>query len=74
MACGTPVVAAPDAAVREVGGDAIAYAEPAGFAATLAEVLAAPERWSAAGLARAQQFSWASTAAATAAVYREVLA
>ena len=29
MACGTPVVATPDAAVREVGGDAVAYAEPA---------------------------------------------
>ena len=28
MACGTPVVAADDAALREVGGDAAVYAEP----------------------------------------------
>ena len=33
MACGTPVVATPDAAVREVGGDAIVYAEPEELAA-----------------------------------------
>jgi glycosyltransferase involved in cell wall biosynthesis len=40
MACGTPVVAAPDPAVREVGGDAIAYAEPSLFADVLRDVLA----------------------------------
>jgi glycosyltransferase involved in cell wall biosynthesis len=74
MACGTPVVAAPDAAVREAAGDAIAYAEPAEFADVLRDVLAAPNRWSRAGLERARAFSWAATAATTAAVYREVLA
>jgi glycosyltransferase involved in cell wall biosynthesis len=74
MACGAPVLAAPDAAVREVGGDAIAYAEPSEFGSRLAEVLAEPDRWSAAGLERARTFSWERTAAATAAVYREVLA
>ena len=73
MACGAPVVAAPDAAVREVGGEAIAYAEPADFADRLAEVLAEPQPWSAAGLARARRFSWEETAATTAAVYREVV-
>jgi glycosyltransferase involved in cell wall biosynthesis len=73
MACGAPVVAAPDAAVREVGGDAIAYAEPEEFAARLAEVLAEPEPWSEAGVERARGFSWERTAAATAAVYREAL-
>jgi glycosyltransferase involved in cell wall biosynthesis len=73
MACGTPVVAAPDAAVREAGGDAVAYAEPEQFADVLRGVLAEPERWSRAGLERAQRFSWAATAAATVAVYREAL-
>lgn len=74
MACGTPVVAAPDAAVREVGGDAIAYAEPSRFGTVLSEVLADPDRWSRAGLERSRTLSWDATAAATAAVYREVLA
>lgn len=73
MACGTPVVAAPDPAVREVGGDAIAYAEPAEFAGRLRDVLAEPQRWSQAGLERARSLSWARTAELTAAVYRELL-
>jgi len=74
MACGTPVVATPDPAVREAGGDAVAYAEPDRFADVLRDVLADPERWSRAGLERAHRFSWAATAATTVAVYREVLA
>lgn len=74
MACGAPVVAAPDAAVRETGGDAVAYAEPAAFAERLREVLADPASWSRAGLERARQLSWDVTAATTAAVYREALA
>jgi glycosyltransferase involved in cell wall biosynthesis len=73
MACGTPVVAAPDAAVREVGGDAVAYAEPGARAATLARVLADPGPWSRAGLERAAAFSWERTARLTADVYRTVL-
>jgi len=73
MACGAPVVAAPDPAVREVGGDAVAYAEPERFAETLAAVLEEAERWSAAALARARAFSWDETAGRTAAVYRELL-
>jgi glycosyltransferase involved in cell wall biosynthesis len=74
MACGTPVVAAPDPAVREAAGDAVAYAEPERFAEVLRDVLAEPERWRRAGLERARTFSWAATAATTAAVYRDVLA
>jgi glycosyltransferase involved in cell wall biosynthesis len=74
MACGTPVVATPDAAVREVGADAVAYAEPPEFAATLVRVLADPEPWSRAGLERARALSWDATARLTADVYREVLA
>jgi len=59
--------------VREVGADAVEYAEPEAFGAALQRVLADPERWSRAGLERSQAFSWERTAAATAAVYREVL-
>ncbi len=74
MACGTPVVATPDPAVREVGGDAVAYAEPGSFADAVARVLADPEPWSRAGLERARLFSWEETARRTVAVYREALA
>jgi glycosyltransferase involved in cell wall biosynthesis len=74
MACGTPVLTTHDPAVREVGGDAIAYAEPTQFAAALARVLADPEPWRQAGLERARAFSWEKTARATVAVYREALA
>jgi len=73
MASGAPVVATPDPAVREVGGDAIAYAEPAQFGTVLAAVLADPEPWSRAGLERAKKFSWRHTAELTVAVYRELL-
>jgi glycosyltransferase involved in cell wall biosynthesis len=73
MACGTPVVATPDAAVREVGGDAIAYAEPDDFAAVLERVLGDPEPWSRRALERARLFSWDETARRTVEVYREAL-
>jgi glycosyltransferase involved in cell wall biosynthesis len=73
MACGTPVVATPDPAVRELGGDAVAYAEPRDFAAVLERVLADPGHWSRAGLERARAYSWERTARATADVYRELL-
>jgi glycosyltransferase involved in cell wall biosynthesis len=73
MASGTPVVATPDAAVREVGGDAVAYAEPHEFGDVLARVLADPEPWSRAGLERARVFSWEETARRTVDVYREAL-
>lgn len=73
MATGTPVVATPDAAVREVGGDAIAYAEPEQLADAVRAVLADRERWANAALERARLFSWDETARRTAAVYREVL-
>jgi glycosyltransferase involved in cell wall biosynthesis len=74
MACGTPVVATPDAAVREVGGDAIAYAEPEEFAEALERVLADPEPWSRKALERARLFSWDETARRTVAAYKEALA
>ena len=74
MASGTPVIATPDAAVREIGGDAVAYAGPEEFAATVASVLADPEPWVHAGLERAAALSWEETARRTVAVYREALA
>jgi glycosyltransferase involved in cell wall biosynthesis len=74
MACGTPVVATRDPAVLEVGGDAIAYAEPEGLAEALERVLADPGPWSRAGLERARLFSWQETARRTVAVYREAIA
>jgi glycosyltransferase involved in cell wall biosynthesis len=73
MACGTPVVASPDPAVREVGGDAVAYARPEDLAETIARVLDERARWSRACLERARLFSWEATARRTAAVYREIL-
>jgi glycosyltransferase involved in cell wall biosynthesis len=73
MASGTPVVATPDAAVKEVGGDAILYAQPEDFAAAVRRALAEREHWARAGLARARLFSWDETARRTVAVYRELL-
>ena len=73
MASGTPVVAAPDAALREVAGDAAVFAEPAGLADGIRRALAERERLVAAGLERARSFTWEETARRTVAVYREVL-
>ncbi len=74
MACGTPVVAAPEPALREVGGDAAVYAEDGDFAGAVRRALGERERLSAAGIERAKLFSWEETARRTAAVYRQVLA
>jgi alpha-1,3-rhamnosyl/mannosyltransferase len=74
MACGTPVVAAPEPALREVGGDAAVYAEDGDFAAAVGRALGERDRLSAAGLERARLFSWRETARRTADVYRRVLA
>ena len=73
MASGTPVVAAPDAAVREVGGDAAVYAEPAVLATAIERALADRPRLVAAGLERARRFTWEQTARGTLEVYRAVL-
>jgi alpha-1,3-rhamnosyl/mannosyltransferase len=73
MASGTPVVATPDPAVREVAADAVAYAEPRELGSVLQQVLADPGRWSQAGLERAKAHSWERAAEITAGVYRDVL-
>ncbi len=73
MACGTPVVARPDAALREVAGDAAIFTG-GDLADAVRTALADSERLVAAGLERAKRFSWDETARLTAAVYRELLA
>ncbi len=72
MACGTPVVAAPELALQEVAGDAAIFTED--LADGVRRALAERERLSAAGLERAKSFTWEETARLTAEVYREALA
>jgi glycosyltransferase involved in cell wall biosynthesis len=73
MASGTPVVAAPDAALREVAGEAAVFVEPERLADGVREALVHRERLVAAGLQRARAFSWSETARRTVAVYMRVL-
>lgn len=73
MASGTPVVAAPDPAVREVADGAAVYAEPGRLVPAIREALRRHEELAATGIARARELTWAETARRTAAVYREVL-
>ena len=73
MACGTPVVAAPDPALVEVAGDAALFADPP-LAEALQVAIASRDRLAAAGLERARAFSWEETGRRTLEVYRELLA
>ena len=73
MASGTPVVAVPDPALREVAGDAAIFVEEADLAAGIRRALAERDRLVAAGLERARAFSWRVAAERTLAVYREIL-
>ena len=80
MASGTPVIASNTTGLAEVVGDAGVTVDPRS-AEDLAEAMgrilddaALRERLVAAGLARASDFTWARAAAATAGVYRDVLA
>jgi glycosyltransferase involved in cell wall biosynthesis len=79
MARGTPVLAARATALPETGGDAAAYFDPSDPADLGRQLLAllddAGRRSELArrGRERAAEFSWARTAAETAAVYRELL-
>ena len=78
MACGCPVICADATALPEVAGGAALLIDPddaEGLVDALVAVLADPERaaeLAAAGLARARACTWATTAARTLAVYREV--
>ena len=79
MALGAPVVVARAASLPEVVGDAALLVEPGdpdALAAALERILgdaALLDRLVSAGLARATEFTWAATAEATVAVYREVM-
>jgi glycosyltransferase involved in cell wall biosynthesis len=79
MAAGAPCVASDIPALREVGGDAVRYAnpqDPASFAAALAAALDARDetsRLAAAARERARRFRWEVTAEATLRVYRDVV-
>jgi glycosyltransferase involved in cell wall biosynthesis len=72
MACGTPVVAAPEPAMKEVAGDAAIFTND--LAEGIRQALADRDRLSAAGIRRARAFTWRETALLTAGVYRKVLA
>jgi glycosyltransferase involved in cell wall biosynthesis len=72
MACGTPVVAAPEQAMREVAGAAAIFTDD--LAAGVRRALEERDRLSAAGLERVKAFTWRETARLTADVYRSVLA
>jgi glycosyltransferase involved in cell wall biosynthesis len=73
MACGTPVVATNDPALREIGGDAAVYADRAGLADAIRRTLGERDARSRAGVERARLFSWDETARRAVAAYGEVL-
>jgi glycosyltransferase involved in cell wall biosynthesis len=73
MASGTPVVAVPEQALREVAGDAAVWTDERGLADGIRQAVAERDRLVAAGLERARRFSWAETARRTLEVYRQVL-
>lgn len=78
MAAGVPVVAVAASAVPEVCGDAAEYAAPAepdSLRTAIENVVMSPTRRAdlvSRGAARLAHFSWAASAAATAAVYRSI--
>ena len=74
MASGTPVVAVPDPALREVAGDAAIFVGETELADGIRRALGERDRLVAAGLERARAFSWRAAAERTLAVYREILA
>jgi glycosyltransferase involved in cell wall biosynthesis len=73
MASGTPVVAVPDPALREVAGDAAVFADETELADGIRRALAEREHLAAAGIERARSFTWRAAAERTLAVYREIL-
>ena len=79
MACGAPVITTRIPSIMETVGDAARLVEPTdvdALARNIIDLLADAEAratLSAAGLARAAQFSWEKTARMTLEVYREML-
>lgn len=75
MASGCPVVTSDVTSMPEVAGDAAVLAdpaEPASIAKAMLVAIDGRERLRSLGLARAAEFTWAATSAATLDVYREV--
>jgi glycosyltransferase involved in cell wall biosynthesis len=74
MACATPVIAAPQAALQDVGGEAACYAtpNPEALACAMHDVLHHPHpaQLQTASLERAAGFSWARSAAQLHQLYR----
>lgn len=73
MASGTPVVAVPDPALREVAGEAAVFVEENQLADGIRRAIAERDALVEAGLQRARVFSWRAAAERTLAVYREIL-
>ena len=73
MACGIPVVAVDEPALREVAGDAAVFVGEDDLVAGVARALEERERLVAAGLERVEAFSWHTTAERTLAAYRDAL-
>ena len=73
MACGTPVVTVPDAALLEIVGDAAVVVEAHELGGGIRRAVAGRAGLSAAGIERARGFSWRSSAERTLTVYREAL-
>jgi len=73
LASGTPVVAAPDAALVEVAGNAAVYADSGDLPGAILHAIDRRAELRTAGLTRAAQFSWAEAARRTVEVYRELL-
>lgn len=77
MACGCPVACSNAASLPEVCGEAARFFDPTSveeMVDAVEDVLANPERWRAAGLARAAAFTWEATARAHDDVYAELAA
>jgi glycosyltransferase involved in cell wall biosynthesis len=75
MACGTPVVTSAGGATEEVAGGAAVLVDPldpGSIAGGIEEAVARREELRRNGLDRARRFTWADSARATEAVYREV--
>lgn len=79
MAQGTPVVTSTDTSTAEVGGDAVVLVsptDPEAIGAAIDELLRDPVRardLGAAGLARAETYTWERTASMVAAAYRDAV-
>jgi len=77
MACGTPVVTSAGGATEEIAGGVAVLVDPldpSSIAAGIEEAVGRRQELAALGRERARAFSWERTAAATAAVYRELAA